>query len=148
MAGKLIWVSAAIALLNWQQAACAPASIESFAARARIEGVAISPDGRYLSLIQTQHGTAAVVVIERQGGASGSRKVVLGEPESFQLSWCRWATDTRLLCGYRTTAESVHGSLYAVTRLVAVNANGGNMRVRWRGNHSNHSIIQCAARHR
>jgi dipeptidyl aminopeptidase/acylaminoacyl peptidase len=109
-------------------AAAAPPSIEAFAARPRIEGAVISPDGRYLALIQTQRGTAAVVVIERQGGASASRKVVLGEPENFRITWCRWATATRLLCAYRTSAESL-GLYYIVTRLVAVDADGGHMLV-------------------
>ena len=86
VARHLIWAFAAIAMLNWQQAVSAPPSIENFAAGARIEGVAVSPDGRYLSLIQTQHGTATVVVIERRGGASASRKVVPDEPDRRRSS--------------------------------------------------------------
>jgi dienelactone hydrolase len=123
-----IWTLVALAMSDWGRAGAAPPSIETFAARSRIEGVALSPDGRYLSLIQTQHGTAAVVVIERKDGTAGSRKVVLGEPENFRISWCRWATASRLLCGYRTSAE-IQGQYYILTRLVAVDADGGNMRV-------------------
>jgi dipeptidyl aminopeptidase/acylaminoacyl peptidase len=103
-------------------------SIEVFAARPKIEGVSISPDGRYLALIQTLHGRAAAVVLDRQTRDAGATKVVLGEPEHFQFAWCRWATNTRLLCSYRAMA-SMSGLVYGVTRLVAVDADGGHMRV-------------------
>ncbi len=106
----------------------APPSIEVFAARARISDVGVSPDGRYLSLIEAQNGKAAVVVIERQGGAGRSMKIVLGEPDKFRLKWCGWATAARLLCAYHSILEE-HDVVYGVTRLVAVNADGGDMLV-------------------
>jgi dienelactone hydrolase len=109
------------------QAAISP-SIEVFAARPRIEGVSISPDGRYLALIQTHDGRGAAVVLDRQTRDAAASKVVLGEPEHFQFAWCRWATNTRLLCSYRAMASTI-GLVYGVTRLVAVDADGGHMRV-------------------
>src|SRR5271168_1046690 len=42
--------------------ASAPPSIEDFASRPRVEEVSISPDGRYLALIQTQDGKGIAVV--------------------------------------------------------------------------------------
>src|SRR5882672_9753842 len=93
----------------------APASIETFAARARISDVSISPDGKYLSLVQSQKGRAAVVVIERQGGASRSMKVVLGEPDKFRIEWCQWATAVRLLCAYGAILEE-QDVVYGITR--------------------------------
>jgi hypothetical protein len=52
----------ALVLDLWSSiAACAGTapSIEEFAARSRIEDVTISPDGRYLALIQAHSGRAA-----------------------------------------------------------------------------------------
>ena len=108
------------------RAASAP-SIEDFAARSRIEGVSISPDGRYLALIQTLDGKGLVVIADRQAGKDQVMHPVLTEPEQFQLTWCHWATNTRLLCGLRGIANDRW--LYPVTRLVAVDADGKNMRV-------------------
>jgi hypothetical protein len=82
------------------QAATSP-SIEAFAARPRIEDASISPDGRYLALIQTHKGRAAAVVMERQLSGPHTAQPVLGEPNHFQIAWCHWATNTRLLCGFR-----------------------------------------------
>lgn len=107
-------------------AATAP-SIEDFASRPQIEDVSISPDGRYLALIETHDGRAAAVVEDRQAGPDQVMHPVLTEPDPFQMTWCHWATNTRLLCGFRAM---VSGRLvYGVTRLVAVDADGKNMRV-------------------
>lgn len=46
----------------------APPSIEAFAARQTVEGVAVSPDGRYLAMIETAEDHAGVFVQERVGG--------------------------------------------------------------------------------
>ncbi len=106
----------------------APASIATFAARPRISGVSISPDGKYLSLLQAQNGRVVVVVVERQGGAGRSIKAVLAEPDKFRIEWCQWATAVRLLCAYGANLEE-QDMVYGITRLVAVNADGSNMRV-------------------
>jgi dienelactone hydrolase len=109
-------------------------SIEEFAARSNIEDVTISPDGRYLAVIQTHDGRAAVVVIDRSSTAASQRQVVMGEPDHFRMTWCRWATDTRLLCSFR--GMNKHNFVYAVTRLAGVDADGKNMHVLVQGNDS------------
>jgi dienelactone hydrolase len=116
------------ALLAAQAAAAAPPSIEAFAARQPVEGVAISTDGRYLATIETEHGRAAVFVRDRTAGAATAPRLVLGEPEQVRISWCRFATGTRLLCGFRGMARD-RGIVYAGTRLVAVDADGSQLRV-------------------
>jgi dienelactone hydrolase len=103
-------------------------SIEDFASRPKIEDVSISPDGRFLALIQTRDGMGFVLVDDRQGGKDRTMRPLFGEPEHFQLIWCHWATNTRLLCGLRAISnEGVY--TFPVTRLVAVDADGKNVRV-------------------
>ena len=53
---------------------------------------------------------------------------VLSEPDQFQLTWCHWATNTRLLCGLHSSS-SQGGVLHPVTRLVAMDADGKNLQV-------------------
>jgi dipeptidyl aminopeptidase/acylaminoacyl peptidase len=108
-------------------------SIEDFASRARIEGASISPDGRYLAVIQTLDGRGLVIVDDRQGGKDRVMHPVLNEPDRFLLTWCHWATNTRLLCGLRAITSD-RGYLFPVTRLVAVDADGKNMRVLMQNN--------------
>src|SRR3979409_1781719 len=81
-------------------AATAP-SIEDFASRPQVEDVSISPDGRYLALIQTHDGKALVVIVARRGTPGQPPRGVLVEPDNFRMTWCHWATNTRLLCGFR-----------------------------------------------
>jgi dipeptidyl aminopeptidase/acylaminoacyl peptidase len=111
-----------------QSGAGTPPSVEDFASRPRVEDVSVSPDGRYLALIATRNGIATAVVVDRQGGANAPQRPVLSEPEHFRMTWCDWATKTRLLCGFRGMA-SEGGFVFGITRLVGVDADGKNMHV-------------------
>jgi acetyl esterase/lipase len=103
-----------------------PPSIEEFAARPFVESAAISPDGRYLALIQTQGGRGFVGVEDRTAPGSAG-KAVLAEPEHFVFSWCRWATNTRLLCSLRAMVKQRF--VYAISRLIAVDFDGKHVQV-------------------
>jgi hypothetical protein len=105
-----------------------PPSIETFAARPAVEGAAISPDGRYLATIETKAGRGAVIVRKRVNGNFQGGELVLGEPEHFRLGWCRFATNTRLLCSFRGMGFNGH-VVFIATRLVGVDADGRNMKV-------------------
>ncbi len=111
-----------------QSRAASPPSVEDFASRPEVEDVSVSPDGRYLALIATHNGIATAVVLDRQGDVNPRQHPVLSEPEHFRLSWCDWATKTRLLCGFRAMASQA-GFVFGVTRLVGVDADGKNMHV-------------------
>jgi dipeptidyl aminopeptidase/acylaminoacyl peptidase len=103
-----------------------PPSIEEFAARPLVESAAISPDGRYLALIQTRDGRGFVAVVDRTAPGS-TKKAVLAEPEHFVISWCRWATNTRLLCSLRAMVKEQF--VYGISRLVAVDFDGKHLQV-------------------
>src|ERR1700722_19007560 len=107
--------------------AATPPSIEDFASRPQVEGVSISPDGRYLAMIRPHDGRGFAVVSDRRAGKDQTARLVITEPDHFRMSWCRWATNTRLLCGLRAMVSD--RVVYAVTRLVAVDADGKNIRV-------------------
>jgi acetyl esterase/lipase len=129
---SLIYSALALALLGSLAAGAGTVpSIEEFASRPRIEDATISPDGRYLALIQTTHGRAAAVVIDRTLSSTSDSRVVMGEPDHFKMTWCHWATNTRLLCGFEGMAryKSQRNFVYAVTRLAAVDADGKNQLV-------------------
>jgi dienelactone hydrolase len=114
--------------------AATPPSIEDFAARPKIEDVSVSPDGRYLAVIQTLDGKAMAMVMDRRAGPEASTRPVLAEPEHFKFSWCRWATNTRLLCGFHAMVRERF--VYSVSRLAAVDADGKNTRVLMQNNGS------------
>jgi dipeptidyl aminopeptidase/acylaminoacyl peptidase len=107
--------------------AATPPSIEDFASRPQIEDVSISPDGRYLAMIRTREGKGFAFVSDRSAGKDQTQRLVITEPDHFRMTSCRWATNTRLLCKFRGIANDVN--VYPVTRLVAVDADGKNLRV-------------------
>jgi dipeptidyl aminopeptidase/acylaminoacyl peptidase len=114
-----------LALLIGTRAGAATPSIADFAARPKVEDAAISPDGTHVVLIETNEGRGLAVVASLDG--SRPPTLVLSEPEHFVMRWCRWATDTRVLCSFQGVAHS--GPIYPVSRLVGVDADGKNMRV-------------------
>ena len=54
--------------------------------------------------------------------------LVVSEPEDFRFRSCNWATNTRLLCSV-IGMQNVGAYTYAMTRLIAVDADGRNRRV-------------------
>jgi dienelactone hydrolase len=105
----------------------APLSIETFAASDAIVDAAISPDGRYLAEVRQLGRLRLVAVVDRQ--AAQPVKYVLKDTDNgAQISWCSWASNSRLVCSYRGISY-FRGEPVAVTRLVAVNADGKNQLV-------------------
>ena len=118
-----IVILAGLAVAASSAADVAP-SIEAFAARPSVASVAISPSGRYLSAIQTSNGRTAVAVFDQQ---SDGWHAVLNEGDSWRLSWCRWVSDERLLCGLRGMLKT-QGFVYAAGRLIAIDPDGRHLR--------------------
>lgn len=90
-------------------------------------GVRMSPDGSKLSFLQmhAQDLPIAVTLDMR----TGEMQLALASVENeFDIQWCEWANDERLLCGFYGVVHDAH-ELYGMTRLVAVNADGSDMRV-------------------
>ena len=130
---KMSALALALGILSGAAArAATPPSIEDFASRPKIEDVSISPDGRYLALIRTLNGRGVAVVMDRQASPGSAMLPVLAEPEHFKFSWCRWATNTRLLCGLHAMVRERF--VYSVSRLVAVDADGKNTHVLMQNN--------------
>jgi len=46
----------------------------------------------------------------------------------YELNWCGWANDNRILCGVTATVRE-GPVLYGITRLVGVNADGSKLKV-------------------
>lgn len=100
--------------------------LEAFARRPALRNMAISPNGSNISYIVSQGDRSIAMVAPREAG--DGKPVMSSDPGKFDLSWCSWANDTRLLCGVRGMVfETNH--VYPVTRLVGVNADGTNMKV-------------------
>lgn len=133
-----LWVAAGA----WAQPApqAAPA-IAAFARIPAVTSVSLSPDGRYLAYISGVEGRQVVVTVDRQQAQPKPVPVLANhDSERYTVRWCSWANDTRLLCGIRAQTLLLTGGGqrapgrstgggYEISRLVALNADGSDMKV-------------------
>lgn len=121
----LVILAAAVPALDGARAADVPV-LEDFLSGLRVRDVAMSPDARYLSMIGVQDGRASVLIVDRTRGNATQPLLRAQDDDKYTPSWCAWANATRLLCGFRAI-ESERGKFYAITRLLAINADGSNL---------------------
>ncbi len=105
-----------------------PLPLSAFAHDAVMSGPALSPDGRYLSWLTTVNGVRAVLVKDLSAPQARA-SLVMSSPTDYKWSvtWCRWATNSRLLCGIRAPIHE-NDIVYQTTRLAAVDADGQNLK--------------------
>ncbi|MEO5866110.1 MAG: hypothetical protein ABIS14_12120 [Sphingomonas sp.] len=98
-----------------------------FGAREDIEQISLSPDGTKVAYIEPSGARGAVVVVA--DAITGKSKPIArssGEPD--RLKYCRWSTDTRLVCGIYLI-EDGPGRTVGFTRLIALDADGKNLKM-------------------
>jgi dipeptidyl aminopeptidase/acylaminoacyl peptidase len=122
------WIAVAVFLFATAVHSEAP-PIATFARDKFIADAAISPDGRYLAVITTAQGARVAMVRDRSTPNAPMVPVMSGTKDrTFSITWCRWATDSRLVCGLRGT-DHARGMVIVLTRLAAVDADGKNLKV-------------------
>ena len=89
-------------------------------------GARLSPDGSRVSFLHMYEDDFPVLLVFTAG--ADSRLVLASKPDVFDINWCRWANNERLLCGFYGIAK-VYGYYLPETRLVAVNADGTKKKV-------------------
>jgi hypothetical protein len=126
---------AALALVlvcGFAQAEAPP--IAAFARLPAIVSPALSPDGNTVSYIGSRtdadgRGEALLMALDLRSEPLQAKGVMRnGVGSTFRVKWCGWASNARLLCGLGSTAND-YGYTYAVSRLIAVNADGSKMKV-------------------
>ena len=110
------------------RAAPSTIALEAFAQADAINDVAISPDGKYLAVLRTVNDQRQVYAINLAAPSAPAVALMADDGRKSVLSWCTWATDTRLLCDYRVGYEAL-GRHFTATRLVAVDADGKTHKV-------------------
>lgn len=89
-------------------------------------GARLSPDGKRVSFLHMID--ADIPVLFTTDEQMNPRPVLASREGKFDIAWCNWVNDTRLLCGF-TGIDRVGSILYGTTRLVAVNADGSQQKV-------------------
>ena len=100
---------------------------KAFGAREHIIDASISPDGTKVALVVPGPGQSTVVqVADLKTGAAKPVNYADGNP--MKLTGCGWVSNTRLLCTLYGISDENYGRLLAYSRMIAMDADGNNMR--------------------
>lgn len=100
---------------------------KAFGSQPEIFAVDLSPSGTKISFLQ-MHPAGTTIAAVSDLAQRKTSVVLAGKPNEFDVAWCDWANDERLLCSLRFTEATPNGMYFPVTRLVGVNADGSAMK--------------------
>ncbi|HUQ12380.1 MAG TPA: S9 family peptidase [Steroidobacteraceae bacterium] len=109
--------------LAWALAATAPAapSVADFASDGDFSTPTLSPDGNKLAYV-TRVG-AQRVLMAFDLDTRERVPLVPADTDDFELRWCSFKNDERLLCGF-SGVQFMHGDAFPVSRLLSVDVTG------------------------
>ena len=113
-------------LASAASAAAQSGSAALFGARENVADISLSPDGRSVAYITPIQGSGSALYTVKLGEEPKLALGVDGRP--VHLSWCNWVSDARLLCETYSYQKAI-GQIYASTRLIAVDADGKNVKL-------------------
>ena len=116
-------------IANTAALAEAPPPIDAFARLPQVRNVTVSPDGNQIAYISALGDNSIAVTVDLRHPDEPLHPLMRSEPGKYEIKWCKWANDTRLLCGLIAMAREPGGLVYPITRLVAVNADGSKLKV-------------------
>lgn len=106
-----------------------PDAAAVFGAREGVAQISLSPDGEQVAWLQPGRGQVTELRVAAARGGGPSRLVTSSDGKPFRLGWCNWVANDRLLCFARGLVETgASGAVVPFTRLLAIDADGGNPR--------------------
>jgi dienelactone hydrolase len=105
-----------------------PISLDAWFQGPRVEHVSISPDARYIAMI-VKEGDHSLVMVKDRTTRDPARAVIAADPETdMEATTCGWSSGTRVVCQL-AGMSATRGLGSYMSRLVAVDVDGGNRRV-------------------
>jgi dipeptidyl aminopeptidase/acylaminoacyl peptidase len=99
----------------------------AFGARESIESMRLSPDGSQIAFLTPTAGQGSRLETVNVATAE-SRIAAVVDGRTQRLGGCNWVSNTRLVCSVFAMTDAL-GEIVTVSRLVALDADGGNVRV-------------------
>ncbi len=118
---RLMRLMGALAGAWLANAVAAAPTVDDFAAGTDFSFPSLSPDGTKVAYVSRAQGQRVLFVLDL--ARKHRLALMAAQVESFEVRWCGFKTDDRILCGLQGTAF-IRGQPYAVSRLVAVDATG------------------------
>ena len=112
-----------------------------FGALESISQISLAPDGNKLAYIGNVGETQVIFIADLVGGGQ-PKPIVRLAAEDGNLSWCRWASLSRLVCQVRSISAS-SGILLGFTRMFGLDIDGRNLvKLTKETNSNSHGILQ------
>jgi acetyl esterase/lipase len=142
MTGKWIAAAALLALLSAsgsqraiaqaQAPAAAPAAAQDaaamFGAREDVQQISLSPGGTKIAFVAPGPGPATILYVSDAADGSAPKVALSADGNPNRIRACYWVSDKRLVC-YLHMVFRQAGQLLEASRIVAVDADGGNLKL-------------------
>jgi dipeptidyl aminopeptidase/acylaminoacyl peptidase len=145
---RIFSLDAFVALLLVSTAAPAAAAgppadpAAAFGVRESVLSVSLSPSGRQVAFISPGPGQTTLLYTVDAAGGGDPRLTLSADGKPERLHRCGWVSETRLVCTiYMIETTSVAGQFVDVTRLVAVDTDGKNLKLLSRGERPNDKYV-------
>lgn len=100
----------------------------AFGSRPSASSIRLSPDGASIAVITPSAGPGAVLFTMQLNGHQMPRAALKFDGKPYRLQSCEWVSNSRLVCTLFWLAM-LHQELTPFTRLIAVDSDGGNMKM-------------------
>lgn len=100
---------------------------KAFGAREFVEDISLSPDGNKVAIVRPIGGRKSVLTIAAFDGKE-PRAILRSTGDPDRLRSCQWVTADRLVCHMYLLSKDM-GDLLGFTRLIAINADGGDLKM-------------------
>lgn len=127
LAGSMVAALGAGGTLSAQTASDPDAA--RFGMRADVLDISLSPSGEKIVFVSAGPGHTEVVNVIDFTIDAKVRAILTNSEKITDVDWCRWASDTRLLCQISGMVEGAYGLLIPFDRLIAVDADGQNLKM-------------------
>ncbi len=101
----------------------------AFGARPTVMGLALSPDGKRVAYVAPMKGQASALLALTLDKAAQPKVVTYVDGKVDRLAGCDWVANDRLVCLIYGVAPNPEFGLLPWTRLVAIDADGKNMKL-------------------
>ncbi len=98
---------------------------EKFGSLESVGQISLAPDAGKVAWVGSS-GEDQLLYVADLSANSGPKAVLRVGPDKGQLSWCRWASVSRLVCQVRTVVNDA-GVLLGFSRLIALDVDGKNL---------------------
>jgi dipeptidyl aminopeptidase/acylaminoacyl peptidase len=99
-----------------------------FGAREDVRQISLSPSGTRIAFVAPGPGPSTILYVSDVADGSAPKAALSADGKPNRISSCFWVSDSRLVCSLYMVFNSA-GQIVAATRIVAVNADGGGLKL-------------------